>query len=210
MNPICLITPPSVFLLDERTIMNLGILRVAACLERERIPVEVLDLSGIQNFEEATTAHAMATQATVWGLTATTPQLPAAAKVALCIRRSRPDSRIILGGPHATLVYAALRRERANGSEGRASRAWSKLTAMFDCIVVGDGDDAIFEAIKPDAPAVIDADDPKGKLFMTSKRYEELPFPARHLVDVSSYHYSIDGAAPALSIIAQLGCPFCV
>src|SRR4029077_3057014 len=29
----------------------------------------------------------------------------------------------------------------------------------------------------------------------------------RHLVDVASYHYKIDGA-PALSLIAQLGCPF--
>lgn len=206
--PICLITPPSVFLLDERVFLTLGILRVAACLERDGFVVEMLDLSGIQNYEQAVTDHANRTEATTFGCTATTPQLPAAARIAAAIRRVRPGARIILGGPHATLVFAARRREQAQDKVGRACRAWDKLEAMFDCIVVGDGDDAIFEAIKPDAPKVIDADDPKGKLFLTNRRYEELPFPARHLVDVGSYRYSIDGAEPALSMIAQMGCPF--
>jgi radical SAM superfamily enzyme YgiQ (UPF0313 family) len=203
--PICLITPPSVFLLDERVFLTLGILRVAACLEREGYVVEMLDLSGIANYEQAVKDHASRSQAKFYGITATTPQMPAASRVVAAIREGSRGVRVILGGPHPTLIHAALKREK---EIGRASRAWDKLTAMFDCIVVGDGDDAIFEAIKPDAPKVIDADDPKGKLFLTSKRYEEIPFPARHLVDVSSYRYSIDGAEPALSLIGQLGCPF--
>jgi tRNA A37 methylthiotransferase MiaB len=43
---------------------------------------------------------------------------------------------------------------------------------------------------------------------MTNERLNELPFPARHLVDMDSYHYTIDGVR-SLSLIAQLGCPFC-
>lgn len=144
--------------------------------------------------------------ATTFGITATTPQLPAVMKIVATLREVRPDARLILGGPHVTLVHAALRREKKLGIDGRASRAFRKLADLFDVLVCGDGDDAIFEAIKPDAPKVIDADDPKGNLFLTSKRYGELPFPARHLVDVSSYHYSVEGVAPALSLVAQLGC----
>jgi radical SAM superfamily enzyme YgiQ (UPF0313 family) len=34
-----------------------------------------------------------------------------------------------------------------------------------------------------------------------------LPIPARHLVDVDSYHYEIEGRR-SISLIAQLGCPF--
>ena len=49
---ICLITPPSVFLLDERVFMNLGILKVAAVLEKRGHSIEFLDLSGIQNYED--------------------------------------------------------------------------------------------------------------------------------------------------------------
>jgi len=49
---VCLITPPSVFLLDERVFMTLGILKVAAMLEQVGIAVDMLDLSGVENYEE--------------------------------------------------------------------------------------------------------------------------------------------------------------
>ena len=54
---------------------------------------------------------------------------------------------------------------------------------------------------------MIDADEPRSSLFLTSAALTKLPFPARHLVDVDSYRYAIDGHR-ALSLIAQLGCPF--
>ena len=54
---------------------------------------------------------------------------------------------------------------------------------------------------------IIDADISKSKYFLSHKQFSELPPPARHLVDMSSYKYSIEGV-PALSLIAQLGCPF--
>jgi radical SAM superfamily enzyme YgiQ (UPF0313 family) len=53
----------------------------------------------------------------------------------------------------------------------------------------------------------VDADDPGGTLFLSRQRLAELPMPARHLVDIPSYRYTIDGVA-ATSLIAQLGCPF--
>ncbi|MEK7382952.1 MAG: cobalamin B12-binding domain-containing protein, partial [Elusimicrobiota bacterium] len=103
MRTICLIIPPSVFLLDERVFMALGILKVAAVLEKTGHAVELLDLSGVENFEEVVTRHASSSKASVFGLTATTPQLPAAAKIVAALRRARPDARAILGGPHVTL-----------------------------------------------------------------------------------------------------------
>jgi hypothetical protein len=75
---ICLIIPPSLFLLDERVFMSLGILKVAAVLEQEDVTVELLDLSGVMNYEEALAAHITHSQAECFGLTATTPQMPAA------------------------------------------------------------------------------------------------------------------------------------
>jgi radical SAM superfamily enzyme YgiQ (UPF0313 family) len=53
----------------------------------------------------------------------------------------------------------------------------------------------------------VDGDDNKGPFFMSNFQYESLPMPARHLVEMDSYKYSIDGF-PATSLIAQLGCPF--
>jgi len=204
---VCLIIPPSGFLLDERVFMSLGILRVAAMLEQRGVAVELLDLSGVENFEEVAAMHARTSEASIYGLTATTPQLPAAAKVLQVLRREAPEARMILGGPHITLVNAAAKRERRLETIGRAMTAFQRLESMFDVLVAGDGEDAIFDAIRPDAPKLVDADDPKSALFLTNQRLDALPFPARHLVDVDSYRYSVEGIR-ALSMIAQLGCPF--
>lgn len=204
---ICLITPPSVFLLDERVFCSLGILKVAACLEQAGHVVEMVDLSGIENFTDAITAHARNSTATHFGITATTPQMPSTVKVVAAIRAVRPDVKIILGGPHVTLVCAALKREKKLGMEGRATRAFAKLIESFDILVAGDGEDSVFLAIQPDAPQYIDADNPSTNLFLTNDRLNETPWPARHLIDLSSYHYTIDGV-PSTSAIFQLGCPF--
>lgn len=205
---ICLVIPPSIFLLDERVFVSLGIMRIAAVLENQGYGVEVVDLSGIENFQDAMRAHVRQSNADVYGLTSTTPQLPAAVEVSEAIRSENPEARVILGGPHITLVNAAYKREQALGLKGRAGHAMERLEACFDILVAGDGEEAVFEAVHPDCTAtLIDADDPKSSMFLTNSSLEELPFPSRHLVDLDSYHYTIDGV-PATSLIAQLGCPF--
>lgn len=200
---VCLITPPSLFLLDERVFVSLGILKVASSLEAAGHAVELVDLSGVSNFEDAIRQHALASDAAAYALTATTPQLPAAAKLSAAIRAVRPEAKIIIGGPHPTVTLAAVKKQ---GAGGRAQRALDQLHTLFDVVVAGDGEDAIFQALAM-SRGLVDADDPKGPLFLTNKRLEATPMPARHLVDMASYHYKIDGV-PATTLIAQLGCPF--
>ncbi len=208
---VCLIIPPSPFLLDERVFMSLGVLKVAASLERVGVPVEVLDLSGVRNYLEAARDYARTVAPASYGITATSPQLPAAVAIADTIRFDplvprRPD-RIIIGGPHVTLVNAARKREEKLGIQGRAYRAFVKLWEHFNVLVAGDGEEAIFEALKQRPPRLVDADGRDKPMFLDDARLDASPWPARHLVDVSSYRYTIDGL-PALSLIAQLGCPF--
>lgn len=204
---ICLIIPPSIFLLDERVFMTLGILKVAAMLEQAGFAVEVLDLSGVANYEEVVAQHLSRSRTTCYGLTATTPQMPAASIIQRQIRTLRPEARIILGGPHATLIHAARRHEATRNLRSRVHRAWRQLEDMFDVLVIGDGEFAVFHALGPQPPKIVDGDNPASPLFLSSHQLAHLPFPARHLVDVASYRYSIDGVR-ALSMIAQLGCPF--
>ena len=204
---ICLIVPPSVFLLDERVFMTLGILKVAAVLEKAGDTVDVIDCSGIANYPEVIIDYCWNHAPDLFGITATTPQLPSAMEILRTIRSYRPNSKIILGGPHVTMVNAARKYEARRGSTGRGHSSFQRLAEQFDVLVAGDGEHAIFRAIKPNAPKLIDADDPKTTLFLTNAMLGELPLPARHLVDVGSYHYSIDSVS-ALSMIAQLGCPF--
>lgn len=193
---VCLIIPPSAFLLDDRVFTSLGILRVAAVLEARGHEVDLLDLSGNKDYMTELDKYE---EDAVFGLTATTPQLPSAVTIAREIRKR--GHKTILGGPHVSLVNAA---HKKIGS--RATKALAELQQEFDVLVAGDGEEAIFQALKLPS-GLIDADIPKDVLFLTNKQLNELPFPARHLVDLDSYHYQIDGER-ATSLIAQLGCPF--
>ncbi len=138
---ICFITPPSAFLLDERVFVNLGVLKVAAACIARGHEVEHVDLDGVTNFEDAVATHAAQTSAQTFALTATTPQMPATARIVAAIRRSRPDAKIILGGPHATLTAAAVKLEVKRGTQGRARRALAQLRdlAKFGLLVARRG-----------------------------------------------------------------------
>lgn len=206
---VALITPPSPFLLDERVFVSLGILKVAASLRQHGHEVSFLDLSGVQNYLDVVTNFLTESDTDIIGLTATTPQLPNVLEIARLIRIAAPEKRLILGGPHVTLTYAALRYAHKNAGSGimRIERSVAILEEAFDVLVPGDGELAVFQAISPDSPKVVDGDDRKGNFFMTNDVYEGTPNPARDLIDMGSYNYSIDGH-PATSLIAQLGCPF--
>lgn len=205
---ISLIIPPSIFLLDERVFMTLGILRIAAVLRQAGTSVEVVDLSGIKNYLEAVAVHATSSESKIFGITATTPQLPQTIEIVKKLRKVRRDAKFILGGPHATLANAAWKGEQKQGlAEGRGQAATKQLLDLFDVVVAGDGEEAIFVACHPESLGLVDADEPKSPLFLTNDSLDNLPWAARDLVDIESYHYFID-MAPALSVIAQLGCPY--
>jgi radical SAM superfamily enzyme YgiQ (UPF0313 family) len=202
-----LITPPSAFLLDERVFVSLGVLKVAAALEAQGYQVNFLDLSGVENYLAPLEDYLSACDDMAIGITATTPQLPAVMQIAQTIRQLRPDLKIILGGPHVTLVHSASKLEARRKVEGRGRKALQQLQAGFDVLVSGDGELAVFEALRPDAPKIVDGDDPKGGLFLTDRTFSDSGWPARHLVDMASYKYSIEGRS-SVSLIGQLGCCF--
>lgn len=206
---ICLIIPPSPFLLDERVFMNIGVLKVASSLEEKGWSVDVLDLSGVKNFLDVLTDYAKINSSSkVFGVTATTPQVPFAVKIANHIKALNNNHKTILGGPHVTLMNATSKLEKSRGllQSSRATEDIKKLQNTFDVLVCGDGEFTIFEALKLNS-GIIDADDRKSPFFLSNEDFSNLPMPARHLVDVNSYHYEIEGHK-SISLIAQLGCPF--
>ena len=206
---IGLVIPPSPFLLDERVFVSLGILKVAASLEKAGHRVNLLDLSGVQNYCDVFASYVEACDDEVIGFTTTTPQLPSALQLSRVALAKRPDIRRIVGGPHVTLVHSAYKLEQRTGRSetGRATSAMAELIAAFDVLCSGDGEFAVFRAIEPDSPPVVDGDDRKGGYFMSDETYDATPLPARHLVDLRSYRYRIEDH-DSTSLIAQLGCPF--
>lgn len=198
---VTFIVPPSGFQLDERVYPMLGVLKVASVTKLAGHAVDVLDLSSTS--VEGMTIYQHCYKhgpSDVYGITATMPQMPAAFSILKQLKALAPNARVILGGAHPTMVNAAARQGVA-----RSVQMLEELTRAFDCTVAGDGEHAIHQALT--TTGLIDADDPKSPLFLTPQQVADAPWPARGLIDLSSYHCWVAGE-PATSIIAQLGCPF--
>lgn len=207
MKKICLICPPSPFLLDERVFPFLGILKVASAWEQKGAKIDVLDLSGIDNYTEVVEDYLFKNRDLEFvGITATTPQMPNAFRIGELIR-SQSNCKLVLGGSHATLIHTASKREIKRGIiGGRSTKEVKRIQHIFDVLVCGDGE-LVLDAIRKIDKGVIDVDDRQSPYFLSNEDFSTLPNPARHLIDLSSYHYHIEGER-ATSMISQLGCPF--
>lgn len=183
---------------------SLGILKVGAFLEENGFYIELLDLSGVKNYVDVLQDHLSNTPCKYFAITATTPQIVDASVINTTIRRY--GFKTILGGPHITLINAATKIENKNKIVGRATKEFRRLHEEYDYLIAGDGEYAMLEWFKTKAK-FIDADLPKTSLFLKNDDLDQLPFPARHLLDMSTYKFSVDDK-PATSLIAQLGCPF--
>ncbi len=207
---ICLIIPDSPFLLDARVFPFLGILKIASAWEQNGRSVDVLDLNGIKNWSDVIADYLSLNSDNDFhfvGLTATTPQMPMAFDIAAYIKTRSPGMKLVLGGSHVTLIHTATKLELKNNiNNGRSKENLDRILSVFDVLVCGDGE-LVIEELLSMAKGIIDADDRKSKYFLSSQQFDELPIPARHLVDLKSYKYYIDGF-PATSLIGQLGCPY--
>lgn len=176
---ILLINPPSPFLLDERVFPPLGLLYVAASLEKAGYKVHLFDLAGVGRWIDSVRDAVSREDFDAYGLTSTTPQFPRALSILQEIKSIRPDSHVIIGGPHSTVQ--------------------PESCLMFDKVVIGDGETGILKAINGDDSRIIPTE--------LVKNLDGIPFPARHLIDMKSYRYELAGLM-ATSVITQRGCPF--
>ena len=112
-----------------------------------------------------------------YGLGPTAPEYSYALSVRESIRRNNPEARIVLGGPHATIN--------------------SGMCEGWDCIVVGDGEVEAAQAFTGNDSIIIAQE---GIL-------DEYPLPDRTLVNIHSYHYTLEGRA-GTTLVTSRGCPF--
>jgi len=202
---IALVIPPSPFLLDERVVVNLGILKIGAMLKLHGHTVNVIDLSGNTNYRCDVITELNKLNPDIVGFTSTTQQFPFVINITKEIREHFPKLKIMIGGTHPTLVYASLKRKQV-----RSEKNWKSIEDHFDIVVAGDGELAVFEALErmnEAPPVIIDADKTSSPHFLTSKQFDEFPWPDRSLIDLDSYHFYVKEKR-ATSVIAQLGCPF--
>ncbi|MBN1162043.1 MAG: cobalamin-dependent protein [Dehalococcoidales bacterium] len=197
---ILLINPPQSTRYPQPPI---GLALIAAILEKEGHTVSLLDANALQ-LKPEDVAGAVS-DAGVVGITAMTPTIGTALYIAHYLKRDRPGIKIILGGPHATL----LPEETLNSSPD------------IDIIVRGEGDETVIDLMRAieggqpldNIPGISYKAD--GKIVHTADRtsnvdMDSLPYPAYHLLPWKKYrpHPPHGMSMPFGAIVTSRGCPY--
>jgi len=158
----------------------MGLALLGAVLEREGYKVSVLDLN-VESSHNITRAIS----ADVVGITAMTPTINNAMRIAKELKFYNKDLPIILGGVHATLL----------------PEETLKTCPEIDTIVVGEGDNAIIEVLRNDTRGIYQSQE---KVDM-----DYLPYLAYHLLPWQKYkpHPPHGRAYPFVAMLTSRGCP---
>jgi len=172
---------------------HLGILYLAATLEKAGKPVVVLNCQCLKNYRSII-LKALKDHEEV-GITVNVFTSAEAKDLARIIRSYLPEKRIIMGGPYATVMYKQL------------------IPDYADIVVLGEGEETIVELMDGKALDRIKGiaywD---GEIKVNSPRelienLDFIPFPAYHLTDIKGYRFSAYRALPLVTMISSRGCP---
>lgn len=213
---LLLINPPSGFLLDERVFLPLGIASVASTAREQGYKVRLLDLLDKGDYSAQAAEEVVRGNFGAVGITATSPQFFYAHRILRKIKERSPNTKVIIGGAHASMFSALrdslIKRFSSQGFSGseleeRLHQEEPNLKRLEDFDVIAHGEEnSIFTALTT-SDKWIDGG--------VSSKLDELPLPARDLFDVKSYlidpqgtpKFTIGGKA-AGSLISQRGCPY--
>jgi len=185
---------------DVASIMPpLGIAWIAAVLERNGHKVKILDAHAQQLFIENIPQYIRENGPfDLVGITATTPLILNALKIARLIKADFPNYKIVLGGVHPTVLPNETLAEktvdivvRGEGEETFCEIAAEKPINDIDGISFRNGEDVVHN---PDRDLI--------------QCLDSLPFPAYHLLPMDKYRPAAGAAKrqPATSVLGTRGC----
>lgn len=203
--PIVLINPP--WITKDDTIWHgikgamppLGLLSIAAVLEKEGFSVQIIDAHLNAFSEQQMTQAIRDAKPAMVGITMMTSTAITAHEIARISKRVDPTVPVVVGGVHADALPDETLRNRA-----------------IDFVVCGDGEYTMLELVQGLAPNAI-----KGlcyregeQLIRTAPRpvlmdLNELPPYAYHLVPMGEYYPAVGAyrKLPAINMLMTRGCP---
>jgi anaerobic magnesium-protoporphyrin IX monomethyl ester cyclase len=177
---VVLINPPHPYLLDQKRNQPLGIMYLAAMLEKEIFDVNVVDLCYVEEGDWLKKIP----EADVYGISATTLDYFCSVKIARKVKEAHGGI-LVLGGSHATAVPKA-------------------IDPVFDKVVIGEGELALLDLLN-DCRKNAGKRFYQRELV---KDIDFFSFPARHLLPLDSIvsHDLVERGKPATSLITSRGC----
>ncbi len=166
---------------DDRLEPPLGILYLATLLEKENIPCQVCDLSGIPQNKW----REKIIKADVYAFSTYSANYHLTLKIKNIIKELYPNATMIAGGPHVSALA-------------------EECTRDFDIIIVGEAECKFIEVIRALQEGKRLVGIFQGEPIMN---LDELPFVNYDLVDLSSYNRIVDGSR-SISLVSSRGCPY--
>ena len=206
---VCLINTPELMSVYGKiqkyippTAPPLGLLYIAAVLEKEGFPVSIIDSYAEHYDVPMTIKQALKFKPDMVGITAVTPTFGNALMIAKALKEENPDVLVVMGGPHVTATGELILEKHK----------------CVDVCVKHEGEYTFLELAqgKP-------LDSVLGMLYRTKEgkvvtnpdrplldKLDELPYPARHLIDLTKYHHVLYSSygEPLTEMLTARGCPF--
>jgi anaerobic magnesium-protoporphyrin IX monomethyl ester cyclase len=198
---IALVNPPVLKGVFHHPLLPpLGLAYLAAVLEQDGHEVRVIDCPACAIDHDQLKMELASFEPMLIGITSTTPTIPSALLSARAAKEACPDSKVILGGPHATFMDKQILSEEI----------------AVDIVVRGEGEQTLVELAQhsPNSESLHDIDGitfkNNGQIIQTPDRpfiqnLDDMPRPAYKYFPLEKYR--IFGKM-FLPIITSRGCPF--
>ena len=193
---------------------NSGLLYLAAILELNNIPCEILDLEQYRGFTEIELAIIIKERVqdyNIFGITALTNTFQIALNIAKIIKKRNRSNLVIMGGPHVSFLYKEILEHDKNNED------------LIDFICIGEAENSFLKLIKILISSVLSQKkiitfesqikNINGLAFNDSNRVlnvnlshdhinvDKLPLPARYKLPQENHYYTV------ANIIVNRGCP---
>ena len=189
---------------------NLGLLYLAAILDQFNFHVDILDLeqyTHLENFDLKSLIKAKIQPYSIFGLTSLTNNYALTEEIIRIIKTLKPDSKIILGGPHVSFLYDEILKENDLIDYicvGESEQSFPLLIYLLYKKLNDEISDANFESqisqIKGIAYRIKD-NNVKFTGYSDPTNVDDLPLPARYKLEQENYFYRV------ANVIINRGCP---
>lgn len=182
-----------------------GLLSIAGYLKENNIEVNLLDYT-IESFKKRSVEEILLEKIDKisipkwFGISVCTPVAYNAYEIVELIRKNYPESKIVLGGPHITVLKEKVFEECPEA----------------DFLVIGEGEYALYDLIENEDPSadniiVKNEQNDIAKVKAKDVVVENLPMPAYDILGFEKYvppPASLQSKKPGIGIIASRGCPY--
>jgi radical SAM superfamily enzyme YgiQ (UPF0313 family) len=199
INPPHAVKSNNVWSIINSEIPPLGLALLAAIWDRQGHTSQIIDAAVLQLSIPEIIAG-INSSADFVGVTATTPDITSAIKIARLVREKLPDTKIIMGGVHPTVFHEKLVRDnicdmvvRNEGEIPITELAKGTPLNLIPNLTWRNSQNEV--VINPDSAKHVDLD--------------SLPFPAYDKLPMHLYHSALGAARkqPSIGMITSRGCP---